>query len=85
MDLAGASVNTVDRSVRALQNQVSELQRRVQELELEKKDLCSICMANGIQYEELLSAQRHRRYFKQLCSDVFVKQQLTSVLDTLKA
>ena len=46
--------------MKALLNQVSELQRRVQELDLENKDLCNICMANGIPYQELLRAQRHR-------------------------
>ena len=62
-------MNSLDQAVQALQSQVTELQRRVQELELENEDLCKVCMANGVQYEEFLRAQRHRRYFKQLCSE----------------
>ena len=69
MDLADSPMNSMDKSMQALQNQVSELQRRVQELDLENADLRHICTANGIQYEESLRAQRHRRYVANLYSE----------------
>ena len=42
---------------------MDELTFRVKELGVENEDLRKICIANGINPEETLAANRHRRYF----------------------
>ena len=42
------------------------LKLRVKELDEENRDLREICKAQGVQYEELLAARRHKRYVARL-------------------
>ena len=77
-------MTAAEKNIEALQEKVSELELRVRELGEENQDLREICNAKGIQYEELLDARRHKRYFAQLCAEHPIVRK-TTAMDALGA
>ena len=57
-----------DETTLALRNAVAELEIRNRELGEENRILRNICIESGLMYEERLAANRHKRYFEQLCA-----------------
>ena len=58
-----SSMTAEEQTLLAAQREISELKLRLEELGAENQDLRTICTRNGIQYEESLAVQRHRRNF----------------------
>ena len=77
-------MTTADDTVEALQTGISELKSRVDELSFENEFLRNLCVANGIKYEEMLAAHRHRCRFARLRADHPVEEAV-SVADALDA
>ena len=76
-------MTAVDPIVKALQKELSDLKLRLIELGEENRDLRIICNENGIQYEERLSAQRHRRYFSKILAEHPLWRDASAVLSAL--
>ena len=62
-------MTTAEQRLQSLRQDMAELKLRVKKLEDENHDLRYICTKNGIEYEEALAAQLHRRHFARRCSE----------------
>ena len=71
-------MTSADQIEEALRKEISELKFRVQELDYENTDLRNIFTKKGIQYKDLLAAERHRRYFARLCGEYPISRFATS-------
>ena len=69
---------TEDLTKEALQPEISKLKRRVEELSSENDALRKLCLANGVEYEEMLAAQRHRQYFARLRADHPIEEEASA-------